>query len=308
MSALQPQRLASRKTSKICMLLSGILMGNVGLLVTIFENSGYHIYAIVLLRGIFGTLFLSLFMLKSKSFSREFLKESFKFHWKSLLIIGIINPLVIYFYFINISISGYSIAAFLLYTSGIFFLFLIVVTKEEKISKINIVSFILAIIGVAIIMEFWNGAGITFGIFFGLLSGISLAILILYKKKIYNNRKSNPSQFKAKGDFDTFLAWWPTLFIIVLFLPFGYADLIKLTLIDLFFCLLLGFFPTALAFTLYNVGVKQDKGGNIVILSYFEPVMATINTAIFLRSLSIFTIIGGSLILAANIVVLKYSK
>ncbi|MHA1472598.1 MAG: hypothetical protein ACTSQW_05830, partial [Promethearchaeota archaeon] len=66
--------------------------------------------------------------------------------------------------------------------------------------------------------------------------------------------------------------------------------------------------PTALAFTLYNVGVKKDKGGNIIILSYFEPVMATINTAIFLQNLSIFTIIGGLFVLLANFITLKYSK
>lgn len=308
MNSIESQKPISRKTSKICMLLSGILMGNVGLLVTVFENSGYHVYSIVLLRGIFGTLFLSLFLIKSKSFSKDFLKESFKFHWKPLLIVGIINPLVIFFYFMNITISGYSIAAFLLYTSGIFVLVLLVLTKEEKVSKVNIVSFALAIIGVAIIMQFWSGAGFTAGIFFGLLSGITSAILILYKKKIYNARKSHPENFIAKGDFDTFLAWWPTLFIVFLFLPLGFAELAKLSWLDILFCLILGFFPTALAFTLYNVGVKQDKGGDIVILLYFEPVMATINTAIFLGSLSLFTIIGGSLILVANVVVLKYSK
>ena len=71
---------------------------------------------------------------------------------------------------------------------------------------------------------------------------------------------------------------------------------------------MLGLIPTALAFTLYNVGVKKDKGGNIVILSYIEPVMATINTAIFLKNLSIFTVIGGILILLSNYIMLKYSK
>jgi drug/metabolite transporter (DMT)-like permease len=77
---------------------------------------------------------------------------------------------------------------------------------------------------------------------------------------------------------------------------------------DFVIILLLGLIPTALAFTLYNVGVKKDKGGNIIILSYFEPVMATINTAIFLQNLSPFTIIGGLFVLLANFITLKYSK
>ncbi|GAH89681.1 unnamed protein product [marine sediment metagenome] len=59
---------------------------------------------------------------------------------------------------------------------------------------------------------------------------------------------------------------------------------------------------------LYNIGVKNDKGGNIVIISYFEPIMATILMVIIFGTLSIFTIIGGSLILTANMIVLKYSS
>ena len=98
------------------------------------------------------------------------------------------------------------------------------------------------------------------------------------------------------------------LVIIFLFLPLGYADLVRLTPIDIIFALVLGLVPTALAFWLYNVGVKNDKGGNIIILAYFEPIMAVFNTIVVLQIFSIFTIIGGSLILIANIIVLKYSK
>ncbi|TFG02781.1 MAG: hypothetical protein EU542_04115 [Promethearchaeota archaeon] len=296
----------SPTVSKISMLFSAILMGNVGLLVTFLSK--YPIYTIVLLRGIFGTFFLTLFMIKTRSFSKEFLKETLAFHWKPLLISGIIYPFAIYFYFINITISGYAIAAFLLYTGGLFFLAFLIISKEEEVSKITIFSFILAIIGVSIIMEFWTGQGLTSGLIFGLLSGFFLGIFVYYKKKIYNKRKRESKNLHASGDFDLFITWWATLFIIFLFLPLGFQDLPKLTLIDFIFCLILGFFPTALAFFLYNVGIKNDEGGNIVILSYFETVMATINTIIFLGHLSIFTIIGGTLIILANILVLKYSK
>ncbi|MFW9770931.1 MAG: DMT family transporter [Candidatus Heimdallarchaeota archaeon] len=292
--------------SKISMLLSGIFMGNVGLFITFL--SSFSIFTIVLLRGLFGTIYLTIFMLISKSLSRKFLKESFKTHWKYLILLSVTNPLVILLYFFNISVTGYAIAAFLLYTSGIFLLLLLIITKEEKISKINIISFILATIGVAIIMEFWNASFFSIGIILGILSGINLAILVYSKKKIYNYRMKNQQEIKLKGNFDIFLSWFSTLLLLLIFLPFGIADLIKLTFIDIFISMLLGLIPTALAFTLYNVGVKNDKGGNIVILSYFEPVMATINTAIFLRNLSFFTIIGGTLILIANILILRFSK
>ncbi|MFX0031322.1 MAG: DMT family transporter [Candidatus Hodarchaeota archaeon] len=293
-------------TSKVCMFLSGIFMGNVGIFVTLL--SSFSIYTIVLLRGIFGTIFLTGFMVISKSLSKDFLKQNFKLHWKYLLLLCITNPLVIFLYFLNISITGYAFAAFLLYTSGIFLLLFLIITKEEKISKINIISFFLAIIGVAIIMEFWNVNLMSIGILLGILSGINLALLVYSKKKIYNYRMKNQQEFKFKGNFDIFLSWFSTLLLIIFFLPLGMVELINLNLVDIFISILLGLIPTALAFTLYNVGVKNDKGGSIVILSYFEPVMATINTAIFLKNLSIFTIIGGTLILAANIIILRFSK
>lgn len=291
--------------SKISMLFSAICMGNVGLFVSLLGH--FPIYTIVLLRGLFGTLFLFIFMMKSNSLSKQFLKSSFISHWKLLLINGLVYPFVVFFYFFSIAISGYAIAAFLLYTGGIFFLFFLISTKEEVVSRVNIISFVLAIIGIAIIMEFWNGQMFTIGVIFGLLSGLAYGIFIFTKKKIYNQRFKNSLNLQAKGNFDVFLAFWSTSFFILLFLPLGFIDLFKLTLIDLVFSLLLGFIPTALAFTLYNIGVKSDKSGNIILISYFEPVMATINTAIFLHNLSFFTIIGGVLILIANIIVLKAS-
>ena len=297
----------SQNRSRLAIFVSAICMGNVGLLVTFLSK--YPICTIVLLRGIFGTIFLTLFMVKSRSFNRDFITESIKMHWKALILVGFINALVIYFYFISISICGYAVAAFLLYTGGIFVILFLIISKEERVSKINIVSFILAIVGVAIIMEFWTGAGFTYGAIFGLLSGLTLGLLVFLKKKIYNKRKKyNANLQKTEGNFDLLLAWWPTFFMIFVFLPFGANDLPKLTFLDLIFCLFLGFFPTALAFFLYNVGVKNDKGGNIIILSYFEPIMATIITIFFLRLFSIYTILGGVLILLANGIVLKYSK
>jgi drug/metabolite transporter (DMT)-like permease len=300
------ERKVSPTISKICMLMSATCMGIVGLFVTFLGN--YEVYTIVLLRGIFGALFLSIFLIKSRSFSKEFLKESFRFHWKALFISGLVYPFVIYFYFFTIVSYGYAIAAFLLYTSGIFVIIFIIVTRMNKVSKITIMSFILAIIGVAIIMEFWNGLILTLGLFTGILSGLALGIFVFYKKIIYNKRNNIRMELKAKGDFDTFLAFFHVLFLIIVFLPFGFFDLLNLTFFDVIIAILLGLISTALGFALYNVGIKNDDGGNIIILSYIEPIVATILTVLVLRTLSIFTIIGGILILIANFIVLKYSN
>jgi len=294
--------------SKVSMLLSAIFMGFVGIFVTYLSN--YSIFTIVLLRGLFGSLFLTLLMIKTRSFTKKFLKESIRMHWKALIISGVIYPFLIYLYFFSILLYGYAIAAFLLYTGGVFVLIFIAISGMEKVSKVTIISFILAIIGVMIIMELWNSQAFSLGLLFGLLSGLTLAVFIFCKKIIYNkrNKRNNDLEnLRTNGDFDIFLAFFHTLFIVIIFLPVGFNDLPKITLVELIFALLLGLIPTALAFYLHNVGVKKDKGGNIIIISFIEPVVATILTVLILRTLSIFTIIGGSLILIANFIVLRYT-
>ncbi|MFX1398843.1 MAG: DMT family transporter [Promethearchaeota archaeon] len=288
------------------MLISAFLMGSVGLFVTALQS--LNTFTIVLLRGIFGTVFLTLFMFKTKSFSKEFIKSSFNNNWKYLLLIGILNPIVIYVYFVNIKLSGYAIAAFLLYTNGIFVLVLLYIAKIENITKASLISFGISICGVAIMMEFWNGYVLSWNILLGLFSGLLLGALIFGKKKIYINRDKFENDIPKQGNFDLFLAWWPTLFIIILFLPISGGSLITLSIENLFLAILMGLFPTALAFTLYNIGVKRDRGGNIVIIAYFEPLVATINNFFFLNQLSSFVIIGGLFIVGANIILLKYSS
>ncbi len=292
--------------SKIAMLFSGISMGTVGLFIFLLQK--YSIYSIVFFRGIFGTFFLTILMLLTKSFSISFISQSFKDNWKYLIIIAITNPLVILFYFITIQLSGPAFAAFLLYTSGLYLLLLLTFTGEEKISKLNYFCFILAIIGVSIIMEFWTANILSYGLIFGLLSGITLGILIFSKKKIYNQRKKDKLQLSIGGNFDIFLTWFSSLSLVIFFFPLGINDLFNLTLSDLLISLLLGFLPTAFAFTLYNIGVKNDKGGNIVILSYSEIIVSVVINLFFFPSLSIFTIIGGSLVLVANIIILRFNK
>lgn len=294
--------------SQVSMFFSAIFMGFVGIMVDYLSK--FPVYTIVLLRGLFGTFFLTIWLIKTKSFSKKFFKANFKYYWKFLLLLIIIYPLGIHLYFLNIKISGYAVAAFLLYMNGIFLLGILYITKYgEKISKINILSFFIACIGVLIIMEIWKGFLLLESIFFGLGSAIFLAINIFLRKLMYKHRKAS----KDEGDgndvaFDTFIAWWVTLTLVIFFLPIGAVDLLKLRAADVLVSIFLGLIPTALAFTLYNIGIKNDKNGNILILAYVEPFVATINSALFLKKLSPFTIIGGALIIVANIIIIKYSK
>ena len=89
------------------------------------------------------------------------------------------------------------------------------------------------------------GLGMLPGITFRSAAAIILSLLITTvfgKKMIYIQRDKDLSKVNANGNFDTFLAWWPTLFIVIMFLPLGGAELVNLTVVDLIYSLILGLF------------------------------------------------------------------
>ncbi len=297
---------ATTTKSRASMLLAAFFMGNAGLLVSFLAAFPSH--TIVLLRGIFGSLFLFLFALKTNSISKRFLSNILKNHWKPILVICSTYSLGMLVFFTNMIVSGYAVSVFFSYTNGIFLLILLILFKEEKVSKINIFSFALVIFGIAIITEFWNGLYNSIGILLGMITGLCIAIDVFFKKKIYKKQDLIPTDGNHKGNLYVSLALFQHLFSVIVFFPLGFLDLPKLTGWDIFYSMLLGLGPSALGFFLFNYAIKNDKGGNVFILSYFEPVVATVNAALFLQEFSIFTIIGGSFIIMGSFIMTRYSK
>ncbi|TFF98016.1 MAG: hypothetical protein EU547_02770 [Promethearchaeota archaeon] len=203
--------------SRLSIFVSSILMGSVGLFIDLLSN--YSIFSIVFFRGLFGIIFINLVMIKSKLFSRAFLIKVIKNHGKNLISLAIINPLVIFFYFFTIRFSNYSVAAFLLYTNGLFLLLFIAVSKErDYINKYTTSSFVIGCLGIFFIMELWNVNSFNFNIIVvGLLSGIFLATQIFIKKQIYSNLKKDENRGQDIKEFDIFLTWWCLLSLILFF-------------------------------------------------------------------------------------------
>ncbi len=301
--------LSETATSRLSMLSSAALMGSVGIFVDFLSK--YSTFTVVFFRGLFGILFLTIAMLRTRLFSMAFLREIFSLVGKSLLLIALVNPLVIFFYFATIRLSNYALAAFLLYTSGLSLLLFLTVSRERKhLTKINVVSFFLAVIGIVLIMEIWSGTILFLNtVIIGLISGLLLAVQIFLKKWLYSDLKKSNYHAEKLPKVDIFLTWWALLALVCFFMPFGALDLFRMTPIDLLYGFLLGLIPTALAFVLYNKAIKHDRGGNIAILAYFEPLVATIFSILLQQqSLSIFTLLGGLFILLANILILKSTK
>lgn len=72
--------------------------------------------------------------------------------------------------------------------------------------------------------------------------------------------------------------------------------------------LLMGLLPTAIAFSLFNYGLQFDQAGNVLIFSYVESVVAGILTAVISLNLTWPLVLGGGLIIFANVIMALKKK
>ncbi len=166
------------------------------------------------------------------------------------------------------------------------------------------VAFGLATLGVALIMEFWSGVQLNESIITGLLSGVCLGGNTLFKKMFYKTLESRVDVAKNFPETPTVIAWWETLTLGIILLVPSLSYFVDFSSSDIGMALLFGLIPTAIAFSSFNYGLQADKGGDVLILSYIEPIVATILSIIVGQPLSIFLLLGGAAIIGANILIL----
>lgn len=264
-------------------------MGSVGIFVDLLGQ--FNVLSITLFRSIFGLLFLTIFLLAKKELKN--LKKLIKMpRW--LILLGITNGFTILFYFFAIDLTNFAQAAFLLYTGNVFAIIFFKLLLREEIERLNVLSFILATAGLLFISEF-QVTNFNWGMFFGLLSGILLGLNITAIKR-----------FMQDDDIDNFsVSWWAILFPTLMFIVPTIPQFIMINYINIWVILGIGLIPTAIAFTFYNQGLREDDSGDVLILAYVEPLVATLLTIFYQNiMISFFVLMGGILILIGNLVVL----
>ena len=280
----------NKKTiSRISILIASCLMGTVGVFVDLLGQ--FNAITITFFRSLFGLLFLTLFILiKKDMYNLKILTKKPK--W--LVLLGITNGFTVLFYFFSIIFTNFAQAAFLLYTGNIFAIIFFKLLLREEIGRINIISFLLATAGMLFITEF-QIYNFNFGMLFGLLSGILLGLNITAIK-----------QFMKDDEINNFsVSWWAILFPTLMFMVPSIHQIVLINYINILIILGIGLIPTAIAFSLYNHGLREDDSGDVLILAYVEPLVATLLTIFYQNiMLSIFVLIGGILILIGNLIVL----
>jgi drug/metabolite transporter (DMT)-like permease len=316
-----------KNQGRLAMFMGGFLMGFVGLFVNALEV--IPTMAIVSLRGLFAAIILfSIILLSKKHLLVKILFKNLPF---LLILQGVLSALTILFYFYSIQNVGYGTAAFMLYTGPIFAVLFMWIFLHRKPTKRDLIGFLIAIIGIAILTKPYEfigfsadsstgGMSSTFiiGILSGLLSGLFLGSLNTVKVKIFEVFDKKKEKIMAENKIDkefnlmflnmTIAAIATSVIFLVFVIPSAQYYKI-LTPTHWLIAVGLGLIPTAIAFTLINYGLKQDKAGDVLIFSYSETIVGASLTAILDLNLEISLIIGGILIIIANLLIaLKKSE
>ena len=290
----------AKAVPRLAILTSATLMGIVGLFVKLMPLSTF---GVVEFRGFFGLIWMSaiLVLMRRTASIRKLCRYP-----KLVFVIAACSTGTIALYFLCISALGLAVAAFLLYLGNLFAVLFMRLFLKEPLSKITYTSYGLAVAGVVLIMQPWSSATFNVAILLGIGSALVLGVQNVSKRMIFrvieaDTREGKPTVQEASAG----LAWFTVLGLAVTFsFQWFLEGAAMVTWAAILPGILLGLIPTALAFTLFNIGIQADRSGNVLILSYIEPFVAAIMGAVVLGRFSVFVLVGGSCIIVGNIIAL----
>lgn len=281
-----------KNQSKLLFILSMLIFGSIGIFRKYIPLSSS---VIAISRGFIGVLFLlALILLKKDKLNKKSIKDNL---WL-LIISGSFIGLNWVFLFESYKYTSVATATLCYYMAPIFVMIASTFLFKERLSLINLVCILIALIGMVfvsgVIETGFNDKNTLIGVIYGLLAALLYASVIIINKFM----KPIPSIDKTVMQL---------LFSVVILIPYILIGqefkgmIINLEIILLL--LIVGVVHTGLAYALYFDSMKGLKTQSIAILSYIDPVVAIILSALILKeNMSIFAIIGAVLILGSTFI------
>ena len=272
----------------IQIILSGLMFSFIGLVGKIAFERGILSMELLGYRFVFSVAILFLYMM---IFNRSLLKTSFKnILLFAALGIGGYSMMAINFFFALESISA-SLCVLLLYTYPIIVALIGHFFLNEKISKQKAVYFVLALIGLVMLVSGEIEVRQMQGLIFGLLSAIFYSLYIVLSK-VYI--KETPA-FTA--------IFYVQLASAILAVSLSFTSFERyFTVIEHSYGLILFFalVSTLGAMVLFMAGLKKIKSWEASILSLAEPLFGVLLSVFFLGDqLSVLKVSGGLLVLVS---------
>ncbi|MFS0603827.1 DMT family transporter [Peribacillus frigoritolerans] len=287
--------------SKIQFILSMIIFGTIGLVVRYIELSSSER---ALLSSFIGCLFLLLiFFMSKKKISWNLVKSNALFLILSGIALGG-NWIFLYQSYDHTTLANATLGY---YFAPVFVMILSPFVLREQLSIKKIVCIGVAIIGMLMIV----GEGVSasksddiLGLSFGLIAAAFYAALLLLNKFI-----------KDMGKLELTIIQLGTTTILLMpyvFLTEGFG-IFEVSSSSIPFILILGIINTGIGFWLFFSGMEKLKGQSIAMLSYVDPFVAILISAIILQEqMTIVQMLGGILLLGSTFVseirLVKFSK
>ncbi len=208
------------------------------------------------------------------------------------------------FYFLSIGATSISTAVMLMYTAPIYVMIYSVIFFKEKFSVLKLLSVIFMFVGCALVSGIIGTSGFSvYGIIMGILAGISFAVYNVANK------------ISAKKDCDSTSATlysfaFMSLSALIVSKPLEIPHIIANDLFPVLpLSVALGIVTCVLPYFLYTISMRSLDASTASALGTIEPMAATLySVIIFNEKLSIYSVIGISLILAAVIMLGKNEK
>lgn len=286
---------SNNRLAYIYVFLGAALWGIIGIFVDNLSQQGFSAFQIVTVRVISASVMLVTFV-AVKNF--RLLKIDFK---DSIHFIGTGIFSTVFFswaYFTAIEEISLSIAVILLYTGPAFVVLLSRIFFGEPMTLRKIGALLLTLFGCVLVIKVFpiNADRISlYGVLVGLGSGFGYALYSIFGKHAL--KKYHPLT----------VITYTFVFASIVMLPTSGLTISpqQLQSQSVWFNILgLGFFPSALAYFLYTMGLSMVESGRASIAATVEPLVATLlGVWYFNEVLSIFQIIGMLFILSAVVLV-----
>ncbi|CAM2140697.1 MULTISPECIES: DMT family transporter [Bacillus] len=277
--------------SKIQFILSMIIFGTMGLVVRYIDLSSSET---ALLSSSIGCLFLIVvFMIMKKTIPWKLVKANAYILFLSGIALGG-NWIFLYQSYDHTTLTNATLGY---YFAPVFVMILSPFVLKEQLSVKKMVCIGVAIIGMLLIVG--NGISASgkddlLGIFFGLVAAAFYAALMLLNKFIHRMGRLEITIIQLGL---TALLLLPYVFFTEGFGIFGVSGS------SVPFIIILGIVNTGIGFWLFFSGMQKLKGQSIAMLSYVDPFVAILISAIILQEqMTIVQMLGGALLLGSTFV------
>ena len=270
--------LISKLPGPLLVFLGALSLSFGGLIVKSFE--GANLWQILFWRSIFFILIVSIFLTITyrKNVLKAFVKSGFP---------GLIGGLILSTGFCGYVFAMYNTTVantnFIIQTQTIFLAVFGYLFLKEKVSKITLVSIILAISGIILMVGSSLSPGQMSGNIAAFIMPISFAILILIIRK-YPNVDMVPLQLIAG--------------IVAMIIGYLFAGKILISLYDVYLGFLAGFFQLGFGFILITIGARRTPSALVGIIMLTEAVLGPLWAWLFVNEQPpLIVLIGGSIVI-----------